>query len=81
MPGTENHISMAGIYGRARALEVVNASMDDYQESYELVPATLKILGVRREGLHRVGKRRTLPPGGGSIGGSASTSRSTASVA
>jgi inorganic pyrophosphatase len=42
MPGTENHISMAGIYGRARALEVVNASMDDYQESYELVPATLK---------------------------------------
>ncbi|HVR20710.1 MAG TPA: inorganic pyrophosphatase [Polyangiaceae bacterium] len=42
MPGTENHISVAGIYGRDHALEVVNASMADYQESYDLAPSTLK---------------------------------------
>ena len=42
MPGTENHISVAGIYGRAHALEVVKAAMADYQESYDLAPSTLK---------------------------------------
>lgn len=42
MPGTENHISVAGIFGRDHAHRVVRAAMDDYLESYELVPQTLK---------------------------------------
>lgn len=42
MPGTENQISVAGIYGRSHAFAVVNAAMEDYQESYEHAPATLK---------------------------------------
>jgi inorganic pyrophosphatase len=42
MPGTENHITVSGIYGRAHALEVVKAAMSDYQDSYELAPSTLK---------------------------------------
>jgi len=42
MPGTENQISVSGIYGSAHAREVVKAAMADYQESYDLAPASMK---------------------------------------
>jgi inorganic pyrophosphatase len=42
MPGTENQISVSGIYGRAHALDVVKAAMADYQESYDLAPPSMK---------------------------------------
>jgi inorganic pyrophosphatase len=42
MPGTENQITVAGIYGSDHAREVVKAAMADYQESYDLAPASMK---------------------------------------
>lgn len=42
MPGTENHASVSGIYGRAHALDVVQAAMADYKESYDLAPPSIK---------------------------------------
>lgn len=42
MPGTENQISVSGIYGREHALAVVNAALSDYQESYDLAPPSMK---------------------------------------
>ena len=42
MPGTENQISVSGIYGREHAHDVVKAAMDDYQESYDLAPPSMK---------------------------------------
>lgn len=42
MPGTENQISVSGIYGREHALDVVKAAMSDYQESYDLAPPSMR---------------------------------------
>jgi inorganic pyrophosphatase len=42
MPGTENQISVSGIYGHDHAVKVVKASLDDYQESYDLAPPSMK---------------------------------------
>jgi inorganic pyrophosphatase len=42
MPGTENQISVSGIYGRDHARLVVEAAMADYQESYDLAPPSMK---------------------------------------
>jgi inorganic pyrophosphatase len=42
MPGTENQIKVSGIYGRDHAHEVIRAAMADYQESYDLAPASMK---------------------------------------
>ena len=42
MPGTENQITVSGIYGHEHARKVVQASLDDYQESYDLAPPSMK---------------------------------------
>jgi inorganic pyrophosphatase len=42
MPGTENQVSVAGVYDREHAWEVIRASVADYLESYDLAPPTLR---------------------------------------
>jgi inorganic pyrophosphatase len=42
MPGTENQISVSGVYGRDHAEAVVKASVADYQESYDLAPPSMR---------------------------------------
>jgi inorganic pyrophosphatase len=42
MPGTENQISVSGVYGHHHAVEVVQAALADYQESYDLAPPSMK---------------------------------------
>jgi inorganic pyrophosphatase len=42
MPGTENRVSVAGVYDRPHAWKVVEAAMSDYAEAYDLVPPTLR---------------------------------------
>ena len=42
MPGTENQISVSGIYGREHAQAVVKAALADYQESYDLAPPSMR---------------------------------------
>jgi inorganic pyrophosphatase len=38
VPGGANKVSIAGIYDREHALQVVQASLDDYSETYESAP-------------------------------------------
>jgi len=41
-PGTENRVSIVDVYDREHAWRVVEASIADYTESYELGPPTLR---------------------------------------
>jgi inorganic pyrophosphatase len=42
MPGTENQISVSGVYGVDHAVAVVNAALADYQESYDMAPPSMR---------------------------------------
>lgn len=42
MPGASNRVSVAGVYDREHAWNVIEASISDYLESYDMAPPTLK---------------------------------------
>jgi inorganic pyrophosphatase len=42
MPGANNRVSVAGVYDREHAWQVVDASATDYLESYDQAPPTLQ---------------------------------------
>jgi inorganic pyrophosphatase len=41
-PGAQNRVSIVDVYGRQQAWRVVEASIADYNESYDLAPPTLR---------------------------------------
>lgn len=42
MPDSENRVSVAGVYDRAHAWQVIEASVQDYGEAYDHAPPTLR---------------------------------------
>jgi inorganic pyrophosphatase len=42
MPGASNRVAVAGVYDREHAWSVIEASIGDYLESYDLAPPTLR---------------------------------------
>jgi inorganic pyrophosphatase len=42
MPGANNRVSVAGVYDRDHAWNVIEASITDYLEAYDLAPPTLQ---------------------------------------
>jgi inorganic pyrophosphatase len=42
MPGATNRVSVAGVYDREHAWAVIEASISDYLEAYDLAPPTLR---------------------------------------